>query len=122
MRAVLALAVANLLFYLTLFPLQSVAFWADNVWSLMVMHRFLSQVLGGYMLPLNLFPGWAQTTLEYLPFRYYFEFPVRTAMGEIGAAEWGGGMLVLIAWCVILWGVGTLVWRRGLKMYAGIGI
>lgn len=120
--AAVAIAVGNLLFYLTIFPLQTVAFWADNVWSLMVMHRFVAQVLGGYMLPLTLFPGWARAILEILPFRYYFDFPVRVLIGEIGVAEWGTGLLVALAWCYVMWAVGTMIWRRGLKTYAGIGI
>ena len=39
---------------------KAVAFWADNVWSLMVTQRFVSALLGGAMLPLAVFPESAQ--------------------------------------------------------------
>lgn len=120
--AVPAVIVANLLFYLTMFPLQATAFWADNVWSLMVMHRFVSRVLGGFMLPLSVFPGWSRGVLEVLPFRFYYDFPVRVLLGEVGVSEWGMGMALALTWCSLMWAIGTVVWRRGLRQYAGIGI
>ncbi len=120
--AVPAVAIASLLFYLTMFPLQAFAFWADNVWSLMVMHRFVSQVLGGFMLPLSVFPGWSRGILDVLPFRFYYDFPARVLIGEIGFADWGMGMAMALTWCGVMWCVGTVVWRRGLTQYAGVGI
>ena len=57
---VVAVAAANLMSFLIVYPAQGVAFWADNVWTLNVMVRFTSELLGGLMLPLSLFPQWAQ--------------------------------------------------------------
>ena len=54
--AIVAVALANLLMFLMRFVVQLVAFWADNVWSLNVMLRFSSELLGGLLLPLSLFP------------------------------------------------------------------
>jgi len=120
--AVGAVLLANLLHFFMLFPLQIVAFWADNVWSLMVAHRFVSAILGGRMLPLALFPIWSRPLLEYLPFRFFFDFPARVLLGEIGFAEWGLGMLLGLAWCFVFAVIGQLIWRRGLHQYSGVGI
>ncbi|HTF56630.1 MAG TPA: ABC-2 family transporter protein [Planctomycetota bacterium] len=117
-----AIAVANLLQFLITFPIQLIAFWADNVWSLMVMHRFASALLGGMLAPLSLFPDSAQRVLQALPFRYLFAFPVETLLGRISAAEWCAGMVVALAWCGMMALVGRAVWRSGTYQYTGVGI
>ncbi|HKR56046.1 MAG TPA: ABC-2 family transporter protein [Gemmatimonadales bacterium] len=117
-----AIAVANLLNFLITFPIQLIAFWADNVWSLMVMHRFASALLGGMLAPLAFFPESAQRVLEALPFRYLFAFPVETLMGRVSPAEWAIGMAVAVGWCGVMALAGRAVWRRGTFQYTGVGI
>lgn len=122
LMTVVTLGAANLLHFLVTFPLQAVAFWADNVWSLIVGHRLIAQILGGFMLPLSIFPDWSQGALALLPFRFYFEFPARVLLGEIGVSEWALGMGVASAWCLIFAAVGSVIWRRGLFQYSGVGM
>lgn len=117
-----AMAAGNLLYYLLTLPLQAVAFWADNVWSLSVLMRFTSGLLGGALLPLNLFPGRAHAVLDWLPFRYLFDFPVNALMGRLPAGAWARGMLLTLAWCAVFWALSKLIWRRGERGYTGVGI
>ena len=44
---VLALAVASFLYFMMTFVLECVAFWAENVWSLLLMLEFIALFLGG---------------------------------------------------------------------------
>jgi len=117
-----AIVMANLLNFLITYPIQLVSFWAENVWSLMVMHRFASALLGGMLVPLSLFPGGARLLLEALPFRYLFAFPVETLLGRISPAEWAVGMAIGLGWCGVLALIGRAVWRRGTLQYTGVGI
>lgn len=119
---VLSLGLANLLYYALALPVQAVAFWADNVWSLAVLLRFGSGLLGGAMLPLDLFPDWAQRALVWLPFRYLFDFPVRTLLGRIGPAEWLRGAAICLLWIGVCALATRAVWRRGERAYTGVGI
>ncbi len=120
--AAVAVLLANLLQFALLFPIQAVGFWADNVWTLLVMYRFASQMLGGLFLPLNLFPDWSQPLLAALPFKYLFYFPATTLLGQVDDASWLRGIAVTAAWCVIAGLVGRWVWRRGTHQYTGVGI
>lgn len=122
LMAVTAVALANLLYYSMLLPLQAVAFWADNVWSLMVMTRFASGLLGGSMLPLALFPDWSRPVLAALPFRYLYDFPVNTLLGKVTPEAWLSGVCVTLAWTVAVHVVAGLIWRRGMLQYTGVGI
>lgn len=120
--ALTAVAVANLLYYLLDYAIQLVAFWADNVWSLDVAKWFVASLLGGFMVPLSVFPAWVVPYLELLPFRFLFDFPARVLLGQIGPAEWAQGLALALGWCCAFALLGQAVWRRGVRQYAGIGI
>ncbi len=121
-RTVVALAVGNVLAFLIAFLIESVAFWADNVWSLNVLLRFVSHLLGGEMLPLELFPAWARLWLDLLPFRFLFHFPAMTLVGRVDAGAWASGLAIALAWCLALVFIVRIVWRRGSLVYTGVGI
>jgi ABC-2 type transport system permease protein len=114
-------ASATLCFFLSA-AVEMVAFWADNVWSLWVLVRMASSLLGGGMIPLAFFPGWARSALEWLPFGRLISFPIRCLLGEVGWAEWGAGLALAFGWAGILGAATALLWRRGLRSYAGVGI
>jgi ABC-2 type transport system permease protein len=117
-----ALALASVLHYLLGFPIQLVAFWADNVWSLDVAKRFAVTFLGGLAIPLTVFPSSWQGVLEVLPFQYFYYFPARALLGGLTAGEWALGMAIGLAWCVVFATTSWMVWRRGQLQYTGIGI
>lgn len=120
--AAVATVSANVLYFLTDNLVQYIAFWADNVWSLDVAKRFVVMLLGGYMLPLTVFPDGVRRVLEFLPFRYFFEFPARVFLGEIGPAGWLQGLALMGIWATVAWVLGRLLWHRGQLQYTGVGI
>ena len=99
-----------------------VAFWADNVWSLMVLNKLVLHFLGGGLLPLVFFPEAMQTILKLTPFPYLVSFPLRFLMGAINAVEMTTGFGVMLFWIVVLSLSANWIWRRGVKQYAGVGI
>jgi ABC-2 type transport system permease protein len=113
---------ANLLFFTLTLPLQLIAFWADNVWSLIVMNHFISGLLGGAMLPLELFPDWAGKLLTYTPFAYLYHFPVRILTGHIPTGQLWLGIGVMSCWTFFLASISWLIWKAGNKRYTGVGI
>ncbi len=118
----ISVAVGNLLYFLLAYPLQAVAFWADNVWSLTVLLRFTAALLGGLFVPLSLFPEWSVEPLSYLPFSYLYWFPVQTLIGEIGFGEWSRGLGIALVWCALILVAGRRIWKRGELHYSGVGI
>lgn len=103
-------------------PIEAVAFWADNVWSLNVMVRFMVQLLGGALLPLSLFPDWAREALLWTPFPYIVSEPIRVLVGEVGALDWLRGICICAAWLAFSALATSLVWRRGYMGYTGVGM
>lgn len=120
--AVICTLNACLLYFLIRYPLQLVAFWQDNVWSLSVMLRFGSRLLGGAMVPLVFFPEWSQRALAWTPFPYLFDLPTRTLLGQVGMNEWLTGVAFTGVWALVFMAIGRAVWRRGDLRYTGVGI
>jgi ABC-2 type transport system permease protein len=120
--AVPSLLVANLLYYVMSLALQGVAFWADNVWSLMVAQRLLSAVLGGALFPLAMLPEGARRVFDLLPFRHLYADPIETILGRRDVVAWATDLGVALAWCGVFALLGRLVFRRGRLSYSGVGI
>ncbi len=101
---------------------EMTAFWADNVWSLLVMIRFAVGLLGGAMIPLSFFPAKAERFLHYLPFTYLASFPINTFLGKISFYEWTKGISIILFWSAAFLLLSRLVWHRGKYRYTGVGI
>lgn len=121
-RAAAAVVLGNLLNFLLLFALEGVAFWAENIWSLNVMFGITARILGGFAIPLALFPSGWTGALEILPFRYLYEFPVSTLLGRVDPAGWARGMAIGTAWILLSVATARAVWTRGSRAYTAVGI
>ena len=122
LMALPSIMLGNFLYYTLMAPLQMVAFWADNVWSLNVLFRFASGLLGGSMLPLGLFPEWGQRILVWLPFRQLFSEPVLILLGQHTPGEWLRSLGVTVFWIGLGWLLQRALWHKGKLVYTGVGI
>lgn len=118
---VVAVLAAAYLYHLLAFLLELPAFWMEEVWSLPVSLMFAANFLGGLLLPLTVFPVWAQEVLVWSPFPYLISFPVRAFLGEISFAEVIHGVGIIAVWAVIFHAAAEWVWRRGVVRYTGVG-
>ncbi|MCB0366053.1 MAG: ABC-2 family transporter protein [Bdellovibrionaceae bacterium] len=123
----LAMGIASCLvsifvYYLMASIIEMVAFWADNVWSLLVMLQFSSAFLGGGLIPLEVFPVWVQTSLLFTPFPYLIGYPIQGFMGRLSSEQWAEGLLIILLWTIPLMFTLRWIWERGRKTYTGVGI
>jgi ABC-2 type transport system permease protein len=80
-----------------------------------------SNVLSGYLVPLDLFPGALRKLAAVLPFRFQLSFPVELMLGrwtrvealELLAAQWAYVLVFLL--------VTKVAWRSGIRHYAAYG-
>jgi len=121
-EGVVSLAVATLLHFLILFVLESVAFWADNTWTLIVSFNFSASLLGGLLLPLELFPARLEPLLDALPFRHLVHAPITVVLGQTTTAAWAYDLASALGWCAGLAILARVMWRRGTHRYTGVGI
>lgn len=107
--------------FFTMALMGSLAFWLESATAVFEVWLVAFGVLGGYLVPLELLPGWAQRISGVLPFRYTLAFPVEAMLGLLPTAE--AFRQLVIQWVyVIASAAGALVvWRAGLKRYAAFG-
>jgi len=72
-------------------------------------------LFSGIMVPLPLFPEWAQTVLRVLPFRGIFDTPLQLYTGLIPAGQIIGPLLHQLAWAAALVALGRFVLSRGTR-------
>lgn len=117
-----AMVPAILLYFMIVYFVELTAFWADNVWSLLVMVQFISGFLGGTYVPVSVFPESAQILIKKLPFYYTLGAPAEALLGQMTWAQTFTNMLQSFVWALVLFCLIRITWARGLKRYTGVGI
>jgi ABC-2 type transport system permease protein len=112
---------AWLITFLAMSLIGALAFYIEASGSLFELWLGLFGVFSGYLVPLELFPGWLSGAARFLPFRYMLAFPVEMIVGKTGR---GGALLEL----AVQWGFVALLglaargaWRLGLRRFAAFG-
>lgn len=78
-------------------------------------------VLSGYTIPLELFPPWLGSIIEWLPFRFLLSFPVEVMLGLVGREAMMWGLLVQWGYVAASLVVALWIWKVGLRRYAAYG-
>ena len=73
------------------------------------------QILGGYVLPLQLWPDFMQGFLKWQPFASMIDLPLRFMAGTASLSELPQVLLVQLIWGVVLWRLGRAWIGRNLK-------
>lgn len=113
-------AIGFLFYFLLYFPAGLTALWIQegrgSVYALLIASNFLN----GTIIPLDLFPSWAQRVLDALPFRYLIFLPIQTWLGRV--EHWPSTLSVGALWLALLILLNILVWRRGVRRFEAVGI
>jgi len=124
-RLLLILAVsivgAWLLMYFSMVLLGSLAFYVDSAMGAFELWIGLHGLFSGYLIPLEVMPGWFRGLADVLPFRFMLAFPVETLVGLLSP---GHALRQLAAQWIYIAVLGVLamrVWRAGVKRFAAFG-
>lgn len=98
------------------------AFWTTDYVGIREMMGVLILLFGGFVIPIEFFPSFWRTVAVYTPFPYGTYFPVLAVEGRLALLEmW---RIIGIQWGWIL-GLGILyrwMWKRGVRLYTGVGL
>lgn len=97
------------------FMFGQIAFITQAMWGVLSMLDIFVSFLSGGIVPLSLFPSWAQSILTYTPFPSIISLPVRIFMGLCSAHEIWTGFLTSLFWIVILNILGALWYKRSVR-------
>lgn len=117
-----AILLCSLCYFLMTSIVELIAFWADNIWSLNVIIRFVVAFFGGVFIPLSFFPESFIDIINLTPFPYLINFPMQILTGSISVLAFTYSISILIAWCLAFAVISATVWNRGKYKYTGVGI
>ena len=98
-----------------------VGFWFLEVSSLLYVVQTVNFFVSGHMFPIDLLPAPWPAVLKVLPFQYLAYFPAAVLLGKVHGAELVGGLLIEVAWAVVLVVLSRWLFRRGLRRYSAYG-
>jgi ABC-2 type transport system permease protein len=86
------------------------------------MLQFVTNLLGGKLLPLSVFPQWLQDVLAWTPFPYMVSFPTKVMLNQVLLPDLMMSFAATLVWCFILHSAARLLWWRGSYNYSGTGM
>ncbi len=115
--AVPSIALALMLNVVAQHAFGASAFWLRNAGTAWYLYQKLVFVLGGMLIPLEVFPRWLETITRYLPFRSMAYAPARLASGHVEP----GLLLEQVGWLAVLAFVATRVFATGERRLQVVG-
>jgi ABC-2 type transport system permease protein len=113
---------AWLITFFVLIMIGSVGLFVDKSFAVFDVYLGIFAVLSGYLVPLALLPGWAESIAAWAPFRFMLAFPVELAIGfYAGPAAALRDLALQWAWVVLVIGAALAVWRAGIRRYEAFG-
>ena len=97
--------------FLLNFLMNCVAFWTLETFAVQLMVRWLSDLIGGQIVPLVFFPGVLQKVVLALPFAAVYSTPLLIYLGTIKPSGYLAAMSLQLVWGVVFAGLSWLVWR-----------
>jgi ABC-2 type transport system permease protein len=117
MAVILAFIINFLLYYIA----GLIAFWTDQASTLDLVLTYMLTLFGGVLAPLSLYPDWMRNVLEWSPFAYIINFPIRVVMGDLSTEALMFGLGLQITMVAILAAVAKLIWTLGIKRHGAFG-
>ncbi|MBN1262917.1 MAG: ABC-2 family transporter protein [Candidatus Pacebacteria bacterium] len=97
------------------------AFWLTNVWALKHFKLVSIMIFGGMMIPLDLVPAGWKRIFFFLPWQFFYFFPIKIAQGYFSPDEIFSGFIKIVLWSGFFYFLSRHLWRRGLTKYEAYG-
>lgn len=95
------------------FAVQMIAFWLINIWSIVTIKNVFINVLSGSLIPIWFMPEWMQGIIKCTPFSSIYFTPIQIYLGQLSNAEIIKKCLVQGMWIILLYGLGSVLWKLG---------
>jgi len=110
------------LFYFSLQALiGTVAFWWQDARAVDWFAGMVQAILLGGIVPLVLFPDWAQGFVNAQPYRYRFAFALDVLLRDMSRQELVTGFILQAGYAIGFAMLARWCWLRGLRSYSAVG-
>ncbi|MBV8579014.1 MAG: ABC-2 family transporter protein [Candidatus Eremiobacteraeota bacterium] len=97
------------------FILNCTAFWTLEIHAVQLIVTWVTDLFGGEIIPLVIFPLVLQRVAYVLPFAAMFSTPLLIYVGVIPPERWAQALGLQLFWVVVLGSAATMIWRAGAK-------
>jgi ABC-2 type transport system permease protein len=97
------------------FILNCIAFWTLEISAVQLIMTWVTDLLGGQIVPLVFFPAGLQDAIFALPFASMFSTPLLIYIGEVPPERYLEVMALQVAWIAALGIISVFVWRAGAR-------
>jgi ABC-2 type transport system permease protein len=97
------------------FILNCIAFWTLEIHALQLTVTWITDLLGGEIVPLVFFPTAVQGAIFLLPFAAMYSTPLLIYVGAIGPDEYARALGVQLVWIAVFAVISFFMWRGGAK-------
>jgi len=91
------------------------AFFVENNEGMMRMKRVMVDLFSGVAVPIAFFPGWLESTMQWLPFQAITYLPSAVFTGRTPLSEAAGVVLLQAVWFIVLIVPILVIWRSARK-------
>jgi ABC-2 type transport system permease protein len=118
---ILSCLMSFLIFVLFDFCVGMIAFFTSYIFGLFMVKEALMSFLTGQLIPLSFFPEAVQRVFDFLPFSSMIYAPVMIYLGKYQGAELALVLVRQFVWVLLLYGLGSLIWKRVTKRLVVLG-
>ena len=97
--------------FLLNFTMNAIAFWTLETFAVQLMVRWVSDLLGGQIVPLIFFPAFLQRIVLALPFAAIYSTPLLIYLGTISPDHWAAALATQAAWALAFSTISAVIWR-----------
>lgn len=116
-----AVILATILYFFFSLTLSFFGFWTPDVWPVRFISFVVMEFFAGGLFPLDILPQPLFAISQSLPFFYFIYFPIKVYLGQLSSTAIFSGLVVGLGWAMVFWYLATLLWRRGLRLFAAEG-
>lgn len=116
-----ALAGSFVLEYCLTTAIGSLGFWMDENAGIARSRHVIAMALSGDLVPLALYPAWADAFLNWQIFRFTMSFPLEVLLMELSSRQLAYGFAMQLVWVSVIAVLCKFMWQRGLRAYSAVG-
>jgi ABC-2 type transport system permease protein len=95
------------------FMLNCIAFWTLEIHAVQLIVTWITDLLGGEIIPLVFFPAAVQSVIFVLPFAAMYSTPLLIYVGTIGPDRYAEAIALQLFWIAVFGIISIFMWRAG---------
>lgn len=118
---IVSLGFSFMIYTLFDFCFGMIAFFTTYIFGISMVKEALLSFVTGQLIPLSFFPKVVQKVFDFMPFSSMVYSPVMIYLGKYSGNELGFVLARQVIWVVILYALGSFIWKRVTKRLIVLG-